>query len=142
MRSWTTRPGPTAVQCGEVNGDNRVPIPLFLAFAFLFFITYQLFGIAATAVVIVLFCFLALAAHCVRVTHGFPFLHLSLGVVGRGDGVFEGAEARMDATAISALLVAFGYKRDHGHMPRPGARRRGSVAVAGVRAPIPRRLRR
>ncbi|RLN13577.1 RING-H2 finger protein ATL63-like [Panicum miliaceum] len=99
---------------GDDGYEDRVLIPLFLASALLFFVTYQLFGLAAAGGVVALFVVLALAAHRVRLSRGFPFLHLSWDVSPGGGGVLfrPGADAGMDAAAISALPAAFGYKRD------------------------------
>ncbi|KAL6606169.1 hypothetical protein ACP70R_041822 [Stipagrostis hirtigluma subsp. patula] len=112
---------PAARSGGDGDGDeHRVLIPLFLASAFIFFVTYQLFGLASAAGVTVLFVVLALVVHRVRVSRGFPFLHLSpvlsggSGVGGGGGGLFRPGAAGMDAAAISALPAAFGYKRDQG----------------------------
>ncbi|CAN6202485.1 unnamed protein product [Urochloa humidicola] len=109
-------PGPAG------GGENRLLIPLFLASALLFFVTYQLFGLAAAGGVVALFVVFALAAHRVRFSRAFPFLHLSWPDMssssssssGGGGALFRpGAAAGMDAAAISALPAAFGYKREH-----------------------------
>ena len=114
-------PGPAAGRRDDGGYENRVLIPLFLASALLFFVTYQLFGLAAAGGVLALFVGLALAAHRVRLSRGFPFLHLSWDVVPGGGGGGGGggsllfrprAAAGMDAATISALPAAFGYKRD------------------------------
>ncbi|RLM54725.1 RING-H2 finger protein ATL63-like [Panicum miliaceum] len=64
---------------GDGDGyENRVLIPLFLASALLFFVTYQLFGLAAAGGAVALFVVLALAAHRVRLSRAFPFLHLEI----------------------------------------------------------------
>jgi hypothetical protein len=110
-------PGPAAgPRDGGGGGDgyeNRALIPLFLASALLFFVTYQLFGLAAAGGVVALFVVLALAAHRVRLSRAFPFLHLSWDVAPGGGVLFRPrAAAGMDAAAISALPAAFGYKRD------------------------------
>jgi E3 ubiquitin-protein ligase ATL41 len=114
-------PGPASGGDGS-GGDGygiRVLVPLLLASAFLFFVTYELFGLAAAGGVVALFSVFALAAHRVRFSGAFPFLHLSWPDVatsgGGGGGVLfrSGAAAGMDAAAISALPAAFGYKRDH-----------------------------
>ncbi|XP_034591341.1 uncharacterized protein [Setaria viridis] len=110
-------PGPAAG--GDDGYEIRVLVPLFLASAFLFFVTYQLFGLAAAGGVVALFAVFALAAHRVRFSCAFPFLHLSWPGVATGGGgsgavLFRtGAAGGMDAAAISALPAAFGYKRDH-----------------------------
>ncbi|CAL5046096.1 unnamed protein product [Urochloa decumbens] len=104
-------------------GENRLLIPLFCASALLFFVTYELFGLAVAGAVVALFVVFALAAHRVRFSRAFPFLHLSgpdasssssSGGGGRGGALFRpGASSGMDAAAISALPAVFGYKRDH-----------------------------
>ncbi|KAF8698213.1 hypothetical protein HU200_035733 [Digitaria exilis] len=110
--------------------ENRLLIPLLLAAsALLFFVTYQLFGLAAAGAVVAVFVVFALAAHRVRFSRRFPFLHLSLDAAGsgvrRGGGVGEEegvvlvfpagtAGGGMDAAAISALPAAFRYKRGGG----------------------------
>ncbi|KAF0901498.1 hypothetical protein E2562_003485 [Oryza meyeriana var. granulata] len=111
-----------AVRRGD--GGSRVIVPLFLATVFLFFVSYQLFGVAAAAVVMVLFCVFALAARNVTVTRarGFPFLRMSVGGAGEegrglgggggGGGGVARAAAGMDAAAIMALPAAFGYKQE------------------------------
>ncbi|KAF8732926.1 hypothetical protein HU200_015276 [Digitaria exilis] len=110
--------------------ENRLLIPLLLATsALLFFVTYH-FGLAAAGAVVAVFFVFALAAHRVRLSRRFPFLHLSPGAAGsgvrRGGGVGEeegvvlvfpagtAGGNGMDAAAISALPAAFGYKRDGG----------------------------
>ncbi|CAL5036863.1 unnamed protein product [Urochloa decumbens] len=99
-------------------GENRLLIPLFCASALLFFVTYELFGLAAAGGVVALFVVFALAAHRVRFSRAFPFLHLSSPDASSSSGSSGGALFRpgasgMDAAAISALPAAFGYKRDH-----------------------------
>ncbi|KAL6839576.1 hypothetical protein ACP4OV_030515 [Aristida adscensionis] len=103
--------------------EHLVLIPVFLASAFLFFVSYQLFGPAPAAGVTLFVAVLALAAHRVSVGRRFPFLRLSPvsssrgGAGGGGGGLFRRgppAAAGMDAAAISALPAAFEYRRDHG----------------------------
>ncbi|KAL5223983.1 hypothetical protein ABZP36_010622 [Zizania latifolia] len=104
---------------GGVYGADAflVLVPLFVATAFVFFVAFQLFGVEAAAVVMVLFCVFSLAAHNLKVTRDFPFLHLSLGWEDRGvgggggGGVAPGARG-MDAATIMALPAAFAYKRN------------------------------
>ncbi|KAJ1258090.1 hypothetical protein BS78_10G047100 [Paspalum vaginatum] len=101
---------------GDAAGhESRLLIPLFLASALLFFVTYQLFGLAAAAGVVAFFAVFALAAHRVRASRAFPFLHLSSDVDGgRGGAALwrPAPAAGMDAAAIAALPAAFGYRRD------------------------------
>ncbi|XP_040380751.1 E3 ubiquitin-protein ligase EL5-like [Oryza brachyantha] len=119
--AFTDRPAARRVY-GDGDGGNRAIVPLFLAAAFLFFVIYQLFGVAAAAVVMALFCAFALAANNVKVTRGFPFLRrLPLGAgegrAGGGGGAVARAAAGMDAAAIMALPATFGYKRDRAAAP-------------------------
>uniref|UniRef100_A0A0E0L826 RING-type E3 ubiquitin transferase n=1 Tax=Oryza punctata TaxID=4537 RepID=A0A0E0L826_ORYPU len=109
---------PAARRGVDGGGGSRVVVPLFLATVFLFFVAYQLFGVAEAAGAMVLVCAVALAARNVTVTRarGFPFPRQSLGAEeGRG-GIGGGGVARpaagMDAAAIMALPAAFGYKRE------------------------------
>ncbi|EER89223.1 hypothetical protein BDA96_10G050900 [Sorghum bicolor] len=99
-------PSPAASR--RTNGyayESRVLIALLLASALMFFLTYQLFGPAAATAVVVLFLVFALAAHRVRISRSFPFLHLSTRSLPDG-------EPGMDAVATSALPAAFRYKRE------------------------------
>uniref|UniRef100_J3MBD9 Uncharacterized protein n=1 Tax=Oryza brachyantha TaxID=4533 RepID=J3MBD9_ORYBR len=68
--AFTDRPAARRVY-GDGDGGNRAIVPLFLAAAFLFFVIYQLFGVAAAAVVMALFCAFALAANNVKVKAAF-----------------------------------------------------------------------
>ncbi|CAN6215044.1 unnamed protein product [Urochloa humidicola] len=105
---------------GGGGGENRLLIPLFIASVLLFFVCYELFGLAAAGGVVALFVIFALAAHRAKFSRAFPYLHLSWPDVtassssGAG-GLFrpDAAAAGMDAAAISALPAAFEYKRDH-----------------------------
>ncbi|KAK3131655.1 hypothetical protein QOZ80_6AG0509460 [Eleusine coracana subsp. coracana] len=103
-----------AARDDDVGYETHVLIPLFLASAFLFFVAYQLFGAGAAAGVVALFLVLAVAAHRVRVSRTFPFLHLSLARHGGGDdGAYFQSTAGTGAAALPALPAAFEYKRDH-----------------------------
>ena len=105
-------PSPAASR--RTNGyayESRVLIALLLASALMFFLTYQLFGPSAATAVVVLFLVFALAAHRVRISRSFPFLHLSARSLPTAAGSM--GEPGMDAAAISALPAAFRYKREH-----------------------------
>ncbi|XP_066370195.1 RING-H2 finger protein ATL66-like [Miscanthus floridulus] len=110
-------PSPAASRTNGYAYESRVLIALLLASALMFFLTYQLFGPAAATAVVVLFLVFALAAHRVRISRSFPFLHLSLPAGSAHRRWFRPAagtaEPGMDAAAISALPAAFGYKREH-----------------------------
>lgn len=93
--------------------SSRVLIALLLASALIFFLTYQLFGAGAATAVVVLFLVFAVAAHRVRVSRSFPFLHLSTRSLPTGAGRTAAEPPGMDAAAISALPAAFVYKREH-----------------------------
>lgn len=115
-----TLPGEPAIPASRTNGnayESRVLIALFLASALMFFLTYQLFGPAAATAVVVLFNVFAVAAHRVKISRSFPFLHLSTRALpvaaGRLFWPAGTAEPGMDAAAISSLPAAFGYKREH-----------------------------
>ncbi|CAD6337643.1 unnamed protein product [Miscanthus lutarioriparius] len=110
-------PSPAASHTNGYAYESRVLIALLLASALMFFLTYQLFSPAAATAVVVLFLVFALAAHRVRISRSFPFLHLSLPGGSAHRRWFRPAagtaEPGMDAAAISALPAAFRYKREH-----------------------------
>ncbi|KAG8093923.1 hypothetical protein GUJ93_ZPchr0012g18991 [Zizania palustris] len=109
--------------CAGGYGDALVLVPLCVGTAFVCFVAFQLFGVEAAAIVMVLFCAFSLAAQNLKVTRGFPFLRLSLGWEDRGvdggggnggggGGGVGPAASGMDAATTMALPAAFGYKRD------------------------------
>ncbi|CAN6172581.1 unnamed protein product [Urochloa humidicola] len=114
VASFHGNPPGSAGGGGGGGRENRLLIPLFIASVLLFFVSYELFGLAAAGGVVALFVVFALAAHRVRFSRAFPFMHLSSpDVSSSSSGGGGGAAAGMDAAAISALPAAFGYKRDH-----------------------------
>uniref|UniRef100_A0A0E0DX64 RING-type E3 ubiquitin transferase n=1 Tax=Oryza meridionalis TaxID=40149 RepID=A0A0E0DX64_9ORYZ len=120
--AFTDNPAATATVAarhGVDGGGSRVVVPLFLATVSLFFVTYQLFGVAAAAGAMVLACAVALAALNVTVTRArrFPFLCLSLG----------GEEGHGGGGGVAPAAAGMDRGGDHG---APGGVRREQTAAA------------